>query len=404
MPATKPAVCVLTTSYPDYPGSYRGIFVWRAVQELVERGYRISVVTPKLFAKSKSFEDNGEERIYRFPFLSEEKLLVEYDRVPVWRMISYMLSGFFTCARIAYKDRCRLIHAHFVVPTGLIAVLIGRWMRMPVIIQAHGSDLTRYATLNRWMAWLTAFASKQADHLIVVSDELAAILTEQFNIQPKKITVNSCGIDVNHFRPMVRNQARQQLNLPERDPIVLFVGSLFRHKGVDLLLSALPGIAANHPKVKLVVIGEGPLLEQLEAQARDLAIDKMVRFVGRKSTDELPFWYAAANVFVLPSLREGTPLALLEALSCGVPAVVSRAGGMPRVIQDGLNGMLVNIADPVDLEEKLNLLLAKPALRRRIEARARDTVLGWAGIKEEIDIIESLYRDLDMVLPPTSKL
>ena len=88
MSFSKPRVCVLTTSYPDFPGSYRGIFVWRAVQGLIERGYKISVVTPRLFRKSKGFEDNGDERIYRFPFLSEEKLLVEYDKVPVWRMIA----------------------------------------------------------------------------------------------------------------------------------------------------------------------------------------------------------------------------------------------------------------------------------------------------------------------------
>lgn len=404
MLSSKPRVCVLTTSYPDFPGSYRGIFVWRAVHGLIERGYKISVVTPKLFRKSKGFEDNGEERIYRFPFLSEEKLLVEYDKVPVWRMITYMLSGFFSCARIVYRDRCRLIHAHFVVPTGLIAVLVGRWMRMPVIIQAHGSDVTKYAKLNRWMAWLTAFASKKADHLIVVSDELAAILTEQFGIQPDKITVRSCGIDVTHFRPMPRNQAREQLNLPEKYTIVLFVGSLIRRKGVDILLSAIARIVAHHSRVKLIVIGEGPFLKQLEAQALDLAIDKIVHFVGRKSNDELPFWYSAADVFVLPSLREGTPLALLEALSCEVPVIVSRAGGMVEVIEDGKNGLLTDIADPVDLERKLSVLLADSDMRQRFKEAARDTVLSWADIQVEIDTILHLYRNFDAAAESTNRL
>ena len=401
--SSKPRVCVLTTSYPDFPGSYRGIFVWRAVHGLIERGYKISVVTPKLFRKSKGFEDNGEERIYRFPFLSEEKLLVEYDKVPVWRMITYMLSGFFSCARIVYRDRCRLIHAHFVVPTGLIAVLVGRWMRMPVIIQAHGSDVTKYAKLNRWMAWLTAFASKKADHLIVVSDELAAILTEQFGIQPDKITVSSCGIDVTHFKPMPRKQAREQLNLPEKYTIVLFVGSLVPHKGVDILLSAIARIVAHHSRVKLIVIGEGPFLKQLKAQALDLAIDKIVHFVGRKSNDELPFWYSAADVFVLPSLREGTPLALLEALSCEVPVIVSRAGGMVRVIEDGKNGLLTDIADPVDLERKLSLLLADSDMRQRFKETARDTVLSWADIQVEIDTILHLYRNFGAAEKSTNR-
>ena len=388
----KPRVCVLTTSYPDYPGSYRGIFVRRAVQGLIGRGYEVSVVTPRLFKRSEVFEENNGERIYRFPFFSEEKLLVEYDNVPILRMITYMLSGLFNCARIAQKDRCRLIHAHFVIPTGLIAVLVGLWLRIPIIVQAHGSDLTKYAKLNRRMAWLTSFTAKHANHLIVVSDELSSILLKEFAVPPHKITVRSCGIDMAQFSPIPRKQARNQLNLPIEATLVLFVGSLIPRKGVDTLLSAIARVMEHDSKVRLIVVGEGPLREQLRAQAHDLAIEKMVHFVGRKSNQELPSWYSAADMFVLPSLREGTPLALLEALSCGLPAIVSRAGGMPELIVDGKNGLLTDIGNPVDLERKIRFLMGEPDLRRRFQDTARDTVLRWGGIREEIDTIETLYR------------
>jgi len=366
--------------------------VWRAVHGLIERGYEISVVTPRLFKRSEVFEENGGERIYRFPFLSEEKLLVEYDKVPILRMTTYMLSGLFNCARIAQKDRCRLIHAHFVIPTGLIAVLVGRWLGIPIIIQAHGSDLTKYAKLNRWVAWLTAFTAKHADHLIVVSDELSAILLEEFAVPSHKITVRSCGIDMAHFSPISRNQARNELDLPIEATLVLFVGSLIPRKGVDTLLSAIARVVEHDSRVRLIVVGEGPLREQLGTQAHALAIDKMVHFVGRKSNEELPIWYSAADMFVLPSLREGTPLALLEALSCGLPVVVSRAGGMPELIVDGKNGLLTDIGDPVDLERKIRMLLGEPDLRRLLRDTARDTVLRWGGIQEEIDTVENLYR------------
>lgn len=401
--SSKPRVCVLTTSYPDFPGSYRGIFVWRAVHGLIERGYKISVVTPKLFRKSKGFEDNGEERIYRFPFLSEEKLLVEYDKVPVWRMITYMLSGFFSCARIVYKDRCRLIHAHFVVPTGLIAVLVGRWMRMPVIVQAHGSDLTQYAKLNRWLAWLSAFTAKQADHIIVVSDELGTILTEELGVSADKISVRSCGVDMQHFRPISRDQARRRLGLSKQARIVLFVGALIPRKGIDVLLSAIAKMVEHDSSLQLVVVGEGPLCEQLLAQTRALVLEKVVHFVGAKPNEELPMWYSAADIFVLPSLREGTPLALLEALSCEVPVIVSRAGGMVEVIEDGRNGLLTEIADSVDLEKKLRLLLGDSDMRQRFKQTARGTVLSWAGIQQEIDTIEHLYRNFGAAATTTNR-
>ena len=393
---SKPRVCVLTTSYPDYPGSYRGVFVWRAVHALIERGYEISVVTPKLFKRSEVFEQNGGERIYRFPFLSEEKLLVEYDRVPILRMTTYMLSGLFYCARITRKDRCRLIHAHFLIPAGLIAALVGRWWGIPIIVQAHGSDLTKYAKLNRWLARLTAFTAKHADHFIVVSDELSTILRQEFAVPPDKITVRSCGIDMAHFSPIPRNQARELLNLPLEATLVLFVGSLIHRKGIDILLSAMAGVMKHDSRVRLIVVGEGPLRKQLGAQAQDLVIEKMVHFVGRKSNEELPIWYSAADMFVLPSLREGTPLALLEALSCELPVIVSRAGGMPELIADGKNGLLTDIGDPLDLEKQIRFLLGEPNLRRRFRDTARDTVLRWGGIQEEIDTVENLYRQFGL--------
>lgn len=390
---SKRRVCVLTTSYPDYPGSYRGIFVQRAVRQLIERGYEISVVTPKLFRRSKRFEENPGERIYRFPFLSEEKLLVEYDKVPIWRMITYMLSGFLYCARIARKDRCRLIHAHFVIPTGLIAVLVGCCLKIPVIIQAHGSDMTKYARLNRWMAWLTTFAAKQAHHLIVVSQELSRILVQELAVPTHKITVRSCGIDTMHFRSIPRDQAREHIKLPEEAFIVLFVGSLITRKGVDILLAAFAGLVEHDPTATLIVVGEGPLRQELEAQTHDLGIEKVVHFVGPKSNEELPIWYSSADIFVLPSLREGVPLVLLEALSCGLPVIVSRAGGMSELVVHGKNGLLVDIGDPTTLERHMRMLLREPHLRTQFRDAARDTVLRWGGTKEEIDAAEDLYHE-----------
>ena len=394
--SAKPRVCVLTTSYPDYPGSYRGIFVWRTAQGLIERGYEISVVTPRIFRRSRPFEANGGERIYRFPFLSEEKLLVEYDRIPFLRMMTYMFSGLLSCVRVVHQDRCQLIHAHFVIPTGLIAALVGICLKIPVVIQAHGSDLTKYAALNRWMAWLIAFTAKRVDHVIAVSDELYTILITEFGVSPDKITVRSCGIDTNHFKAIPRDLARKRLGLSKQAGIVLFVGSLSPYKGIDVLLSALAKIVEQDSSLQLVLVGEGPLREQLLLEARDLAVHKVVHFVGHKPNEEMPLWYSAADIFVLPSLREGTPLALLEALSCEVPVVVSRAGGMEKVIENGKNGLLTKIADPADLEKKLRLLLEDPAMRQRFRKKARDTVLRLGGIQEELDTFEHLYRKLGL--------
>lgn len=394
--ASTSRICFLTTSYPDYPGSYRGSFVQRTALGLMERGHQISIVTPRVFKQSKRFEEIGAERIYRFSFLSEEKLLVQYERIPVVRIVTYMLSGFLSCMRVLRRDRCQLIHAHFVVPAGLIAVLVGRALRVPVIVQAHGSDVTKYARLNSWMAQLSAFTVKKADHIVAVSDELRTILIQELGASADKITVRSCGVDIEQFRPIPRDKAREQFGLSRQVSIVLLVGSLIRRKGIDSLLSAIASLAEHNSNLLLLIVGDGPLHEQLAAQARELSIEEVVRFVGRRPSEEMPLWYSAADVFVLPSLREGTPLSLLEALSCGVPVIVSRAGGMPEVVEDGKNGLLVDIGDPVGLGEKIDLLIGDSDLRQRFKEAARDTVLRRGGIQEEVDTIENLYRELGM--------
>ncbi len=395
-----PRICFVTTSYPDFPGGYRGGFVRHTALELVRRGYQISVVTPRIFRRSPRAEQNGGETIYRFPFWSEEKLLVHYQRIPIARMATYLLSGLFHTWRIARGRDCRLIHAHFVIPAGLIAVLAGRLLRKPVIVQAYGSDVTKYAGMNSLLRRLTAVTLHHADHIVTVSEPLRTILLEQFAAPPAKITVRSGGVDMTRFRATARQTARQQLGLEDGEaPVILYVGALTTYKGADHLLTAAAILAQQNIDFRLLIIGEGPMRDRFAAQAGELGIADKVRFVGVLPNDAMPRWYNAADLFVLPSLREGTPVSLLEALSCGLPVVVSRAGGMPQVIQDGENGFLVDVADPVALAEKMGLLLGDADLRQKFGRAGRETAVNWGGITEEVDVIEALYRRLGATLP-----
>ncbi len=392
-------ICFLTTSYPDYPGSYRGGFVRHAVLELVERGYAVSVVTPRIFRRSPRTEQNDGEGIYRFPFLSEEKLLIQYEQIPIIRMISYILSGIWYGWRIVRRERCELIHAHFVVPAGLMAVLVGWLTRKPVIVQAHGSDVTKYAGMNSMLSRLTAFTVRHADHIIAVSEPLRDMLVTQFAMPGDKITVRSCGVDMNRFRPIPQFEARQKLQLPQDARILLFVGALTDYKGGGDLITAVSQLAQQGEKFQLLMVGEGPLRQQFIHQVNEDGLADQVQFVGSKPNEEMPLWFNAADIFVLPSWREGTPVSLMEALSCERPAVVSRAGGMAQVIQDGENGFLVEIANPAQLAEKLGLLLNDKAIQQQFSRVGRETVLQWGGLKEEVDTLEALYRQLGVRSP-----
>src|SRR4030043_1081217 len=118
-------ILFLTNAYPDFDTSYRGIFVKKMATLLKREGYQISVVTPKIYRKSPYFEDGGGIKVYRFPFFARNKLLIEYERIPYLRMILYFISGFFLTLYVLFSHRCRLIHAHWAIPTGLIGILAG---------------------------------------------------------------------------------------------------------------------------------------------------------------------------------------------------------------------------------------------------------------------------------------
>ena len=122
-------ILFLTNAYPDFDSSYRGHFIKKMAARLQRNGYRISIVTPKIYRGSPYFEKQNGLRVYRFPFFAGNKLLIEYEKIPYLRMIFYFLFGSFITIYVLFKQRCNLIHVHWVIPTGLIGVLAGALLR-----------------------------------------------------------------------------------------------------------------------------------------------------------------------------------------------------------------------------------------------------------------------------------
>src|SRR3989304_5903236 len=122
-------ILFLTNAYPDFDSSYRGIFIKKMAELLHGDGYEVSVVTPKIYAKSLYFEEQNGIKIYRFPFFARNKLLIEYKKIPYLRMILYYTTGFIFSIYAVFKNRCNVIHAHWAIPTGLIGVWVGALLK-----------------------------------------------------------------------------------------------------------------------------------------------------------------------------------------------------------------------------------------------------------------------------------
>lgn len=229
--------------------------------------------------------------------------------------------------------------------------------RASLVATAHSwpgkSPILRlYALLDRVMLrWF--------DHICAVSSKVADDLC-RFHVSNEIITVVENGIDIGQLsggRPVLR----EELGLRE-NPLVGFVGRLAPEKGLEYLLRAAAGMLNTLPTAKVILAGDGPKRSALEKLARQLGIEKSVIFLGRRS--DLESIYASFDVFVLPSLNEGMPLAVLEAMAAKKPVVATRVGAIPKMVKDQQTGLLVDAGDITGLQSAISLLLGRRDLCR----------------------------------------
>jgi glycosyltransferase involved in cell wall biosynthesis len=255
-------------------------------------------------------------------------------------------------ARVLDEFRPDIVFAPWAYPDGWAAVQLGHAAGLPVVVKVHGSDvrvLSHYLGRRR----RTIEALQRAEAVVAVSQELAGQMMD-LSVNPEKIHVSYSGVDSRLFHPGSRKEARVKLGLPEQDPILLFIGNLLHVKGVDLLIEACSLLARAGNPFTCHLIGQGPLRAGLEREIARLGLEERIRFQGPRPHDQLPDWFRAANVFVLPSRSEGLPTVLLEALACGTRFVASRVGGIPELAHLGPS-RLVRPNDPGKLAEAIRL-------------------------------------------------
>ncbi len=265
-----------------------------------------------------------------------------------------------------------IVHAHYLLPSAAFALLPALARHRPLVITAHGTDV--YTGQRPFWKGLVTRALRRAHRVIVVSDFLGRELEAGYGIQPRGgVLVSDMGVDTALFTPGDRDAARRTRGLPDGVPHVLFVGNLVETKGVADLATALVSLAARKTGFRATFVGGGPMLAELQRITGP--IRDSVTFAGVLPHHALVDVFRSADLFVLPSHREGLGLVCLEALACGVPVVAVRTGGIPEIIADGVNGVLVEPGDRVALADALERLLGDATLRSRLAAAARATAL-----------------------------
>jgi glycosyltransferase involved in cell wall biosynthesis len=382
-------ICFLTTTYPDYQGSPRGPFIERLAQRLTQRGHEINVVTPQVFADSKPCEEWNGVTVHRFPYPSGGRKLVEHDRVPLKAMMFYLLRGTMWARRIAHEHACDVIHAHWVVPAGLMGAWAAKRTRKPLVVSAHGSDLLVWAK-KRGIRSLARWTMRQARACSANSAEMADECRALGAADDRLLTIYETGVDATRFHPDVDGTAIRRQHQCNADEIVaLFVGHLTRVKGVDVLLKAFARLSLPH--LRLLIVGDGPEREPLETLATTLGVAERTTFAGAVSWQDMPPYFAASDFFVLPSRSEGMGIVLLEAMATGKPVIGSDVGGIPSLVTPNKNGWLVAPEDDEALAATLRLMTKDTAWRQRLGATALRMARTQFGEDKQVDRVEQLY-------------
>lgn len=274
----------------------------------------------------------------------------------------------------AVKEASRKRDAYFWVHGiyNLHAYLLAPVLRdSPTIAQSHGGFPVRTMfsiSRHRWLRYLylplhpmERMTLPQYSQLFALSTEEKRYMLRRLSIPENRISVSPTGIDFDRFSPGDRTLARGICRLDEDARYVLFVGRLSQEKGIRYLIDAFASVSARYSNARLLILGIGPLREQLEAQSDKLGLRDRVQFVGYVPATELPDWYRAADVTVLPSLIEWFGKVAAESMACGTAVVMTEGGGATDVIREFECGLLTPLGNSAELARAVCLTLAGSA-------------------------------------------
>jgi glycosyltransferase involved in cell wall biosynthesis len=289
--------------------------------------------------------------------------------------------------RLLRRKRPDVFHAHMSSPVackwGLAAAVAAR---VPAVLGTV--QVGAYEPPNRSAYWQLRALARRVDRYFAVSREIAAELVGALGWPAEKVEVLYNAVDVERTAVAPPPGLREQLGGSEIRPLVLTPARLNAQKGHEALLGAI----AEVPEALFLLAGDGPERGRLEALAAELGVADRVRFLGRR--EDIPQLLAACDVFALPSLYEGSSLAVLEAMAAGIPIVSSAIGGTDELIDDGRSGLLVPPGDAAALAAALRRVLGHPQLRENFAARARERVDAGLRREQNAERVAGVYRGL----------
>ena len=397
---------MLTSSYPRFPGDGIGTFLEPIAHGVAAGGRDVDVVAPWHPAlRRPDREGRVRFHFYRYAptpglhvFGYAAALKADVSLRPSAYLVAptAVVMGCWTLRQVVHATKPEVVHAHWVVPSGVMAIL--GFTGLPVVISLHGSDVF-VAETNPAVRAAAGMALRRAGAVTTCSNDLRRRAIA-LGAREDTTTVVPYGVDTARFRPdpEARRRMRKTLGLADHIPVVVTAGRLVRKKGFEYLIDGVTALSSARNTPTLVVVGDGDLREELEQRAATGGVTERVRFVGAKPQDEVAAWLAAADVVAVPSVRDasgnvdGLPNVLLEALSTGTPVVTTSAGGIESVAIDGKTARLVPEKDGAAIASAIDEILRQPTVAAELGHAARERMCrshSWATTAQRF---EHAYR------------
>jgi teichuronic acid biosynthesis glycosyltransferase TuaC len=309
--------------YPAFDGDYRGIFIHQMVRDLESRG-----VTVKKAVKTSPSVTGY------LPFCWKSLLLAR-DEAP------------------------DILQAEYIPHSSLIPAFLKK-KGTPLVLKFHGDDARIFPFKNRLNHMLTCSMLRRANHVITASEEMRNILIP-LGVKPDQISAIHTGVDTVFFSPLSKKECRNTLGLPHEQTIFLFVGRLHPWKGIREVID----VARGCPGTRFVFLGPGNIPQH----------PQNCQFLGPRPPAEVREWLNAADCFILPTYTDAVPASVMEAFSCGIPAITTDIGGCPEIVENTVNGLMVPVRNVDKLRDAVIWMQTHPDEREKMGAHARHTVL-----------------------------
>ena len=291
-----------------------------------------------------------------------------------------------------------VLHAYFLTQAGFVATYTGKYLNLPSVVSIRGNDIER-AMFEPAIFSHVMYALQNASAVTTNASELMkkakALIDREMSFIPN-------GVDTEHFKPMERNEVlAEALGLVVRQKkeqrVIGFAGELREKKGLTVLLRSYAQVNKDQP-VTLLIVGDVRAGEDKRSfdELKSSIPNSKIIVTGYVSNNDLPSYYSLMEVFVHPSLRDGMPNALLEAMACEKPVIATPVGGVLDVVRDCENGRIVAVNDVNSLTTVIQELLSDNILRKELGSLARETVLNKFTPQKELDGNLFLYRNLGL--------